>query len=72
LRRIYKIRLSRPEAAAAVLGADRLLTDLSSYAGESILMAVVEHGGHIYAMLLDEEGGRLVSCTVGRDRRLIE
>ena len=72
LRRTYTIRLSRPQGKSGIQGSDWLLNELGQCPEASVLMAVLERGGKIYCMLLDPKAKRLVSCFVGRDRRLLE
>jgi hypothetical protein len=69
LRRTYTIRLSREAGAADIIGSDRLLSDLESYDGESVVMVVLERDGRVLCILLDETARRLVTCFVGIDRR---
>jgi hypothetical protein len=72
LERIYGIRLSRPEVAATVGGAERLLSDLAAYPGDELSMVVLEAGAGmpVYCLLLDASGTQLVGCLVVRDGRL--
>lgn len=72
LERVYRARLARPQAVDAIMGSERLLSDLAAYDGENVVMAVMESSdGQIGCMLLDDSASRLVACFVGRDRRVV-
>jgi hypothetical protein len=67
LLRTYTVRLARNPGA--VLGSDRLLSDLRDYAGANLLLAVLEWKGRVFCVLCDTERRHLVACFVGDDRR---
>lgn len=65
--RIYGIRLARrPDA---VVGADRLLSDLESSSEDQLFLVALEWEGRAYCMLLDSALTGLVACFAGEDRR---
>lgn len=70
LRRIYGIRLGRKPTA--VVGGERLLSDLDAFPGAEVTLVALEQQGRVYCMLFDAEVAQLVTCFVGEDRRLVE
>jgi hypothetical protein len=70
LRRIYGIRLGRKPSA--VVGGERLLSDLDAFPGSEVTLVALEQQGWVYCMLFDAEVSQLVTCFVGKDRRLVE
>ena len=72
LRRTYRIRLMKPEVKRDLpIGSDRLLSDLESYQGKTIQLIAFGKPPNVYGIMLDESGTGLVTCFVGRDRRML-
>jgi len=72
LRRIYEIRLTKPEIKSNLpLGSDRLLAQLAAYDGENVRMTVVDYGSRFCCVMLDETASRLIASLVGKDRRIL-
>lgn len=70
LQRIYEIRLSRNQASGPpVVGAERILSDLESYAGEELTILALPKGQNVYCLFLNDTASELVTCFVARDRR---
>jgi hypothetical protein len=65
--RNYGIRLAR--APDAVVGADRLLTDLRSSSEDRLFLVALESNRRVFCMLVDSALTEFVACFVGEDRR---
>jgi hypothetical protein len=72
LRRIYEIRLTKPEIRGNLpLGSDRLLAQLAGSDGENVRMTVVDYGSRFCCVMLDETASHLIASLVGKDRRIL-
>ena len=54
------------------MGGERLLSDLDAFPGAEVTLVALEQQGWVYCMLFDAEVSQLVTCFVGKDRRLVE
>jgi hypothetical protein len=48
-----------------------LLSDLASYGGEMVMMAIVEQKGQVCCILLDAKASRLIACFCSSLARLV-